>query len=64
MTYPRDPDRIDEFCSELAKEWKEKVPDWKFGQLICNLFRNLNRDPFFMEEDEMMDNIRRYLRGY
>ena len=30
----RDPDRIDAFCKELAKIWKSKVPDWRFGQLV------------------------------
>ena len=49
----RNPERIDKFCSKLAKYWKE-VPDWRFGQLICNVLGTCTRDPFFYEEDEML----------
>ena len=49
----RNPERIDKFCSKLAEYWKE-VPDWRFGQLICNVLGTCKRDPFFYEEDEML----------
>ena len=47
----RDPKRIRKFCNELAEIWEEKCPDWSFGQLLVNVF---DRDPFFLEEDDMM----------
>lgn len=49
----RNPERIDKFCSKLAEYWKE-VPDWRFGQLICNVLGTCKQDPFFYEEDEML----------
>lgn len=49
----RSPERIDKFCSKLAEYWKE-VPDWRFGQLVCNVLGTCKRDPFFYEEDEML----------
>lgn len=49
----RKPERIDKFCSKLAEYWK-LVPDWRFGQLICNVFGTCKWDPFFYEEDEML----------
>lgn len=49
----RDIERIDKFCNELAQYWK-KVPDWRFGQLIMNILGTCPRDPFFIEEDEML----------
>lgn len=49
----RNPERIDKFCSKLAEYWKE-VPDWRFGQLVCNVLGTCKRDPFFYEEDEML----------
>lgn len=55
----RNPDRIDEFCNRLAKCW-HKEPDWRFGQLICNTFGYLGKDPFFPEDDEMI----RFLESY
>ena len=55
----RDPKRIDAFCKELATIWKE-VPDWRFGQLICNVLGTCKRDPFFYEESEMLKVFRDY----
>ena len=48
----RDPARIYKFCNKLAECWS-KVPDWRFGQLICNVWgEELNgMDPFFPEDD-------------
>lgn len=56
----RNPDRIDKFCNELAQIWKSNVPDWRFGQLICNVFGEMNQDPFFPEEDKMIKIFRNY----
>lgn len=50
----RNPDRIDKFCNELAKIWKENCPDWRFGQLMVNVLNSMPNDPFFPEEDEML----------
>lgn len=50
----RDPNRIDSFCKKLAQYWKN-VPDWRFGQLISNVYGTSGvRDPFFAEEDETL----------
>ncbi len=56
----RNPDRIDDFCMLLAKLWREKVPDWRFGQLICNIVRDIGNDPFFIEDDKMKTLIEKY----
>ena len=60
---PRDTGRIQPFCEKLAKAW-EKLPDWRFGQLMVNLIRDYEaehgRDIFFLEEDEMADVIEAY----
>lgn len=47
----RDPKRIRKFCNELADIWEENCPDWRFGQLLVNV---IDRDPWFLEEDDMM----------
>lgn len=50
----RDPNRIDSFCKKLAQYWKN-VPDWRFGQLISNVYGESGiSDPFFIEEDETL----------
>lgn len=56
----RNPDRIDAFCNQLAKIWKEKAPDWRFGQLIMNVYGSMDVDPFFPEEDEMIQIIENF----
>lgn len=54
----RDERRIDSFCKELAKIWRNKCPDWRFGQLISNVFGS--SDPFYLEEDKAMDVLKKY----
>lgn len=52
----RDPNRIEPFLAEIAKLW-HKVPDGRFGQLICNI--PFKRDPFYMEDDEFLECVER-----
>lgn len=63
----RDIRRIRKFCNELADIWEENCPDWRFGQLICNVFGQMaaegRRDPFFPEEDEMIKYFRNYFKN-
>lgn len=57
----RDINRIRKFCNELADIWESECPDWRFGQLIVNVMRrNQIADPFYIEEDKMMEMIRSY----
>lgn len=59
----RDPKRIRKFCSRLAAAW-ECLPDWRFGQLMMNVLGEMSyggRDPFFPEEDEMIEYIEKYV---
>lgn len=57
----RNPERINEFCTELAKQW-HKVPDWRFGQFISNVLGAYPGDIFFPEDDEMLDFIQNYFK--
>lgn len=62
----RNPERIKEFCNELAEIWETNVPQWRFGQLICNVFGEMasdGRDPFFPEEDEMINYFKNYFKN-
>jgi hypothetical protein len=53
----RNPDRIDEFCEWLRFLW-HKCPDWRFGQLVSNVY-GIEENPrfFYMEDDEAMKLI-------
>lgn len=55
----RDPGRIEAFCDQLKEYW-HKVPDWRFGQLVCNVYGAGGRDPFFYEESETLELFRKY----
>ena len=62
----RDIKRIRKFCNELAEIWEENAVDWRFGQLICNVFGQMaaeGRDPFFPEENEMIKYFRNYFKN-
>ena len=51
--------RIKPFLQILEKAW-ETVPDWRFGQLVCNLQRAIQNDGFYIEDDQMLDVIKAY----
>lgn len=61
----RDINRIDKFCNELAELWKNECPDWRFGQLMMNVFGEMSYDgidPFFPEEDRMMEYFKKFFK--
>lgn len=53
----RDVNRIDPFLENLGKLWKEKCPDWRFGQLVVNV---LGQDPFYIEDDKSMEQFEKF----
>ena len=48
----RNIDRIDGYLARLGAIWKA-VPDWRFGQLMCNLLGAAGMDPFFPEDEKL-----------
>lgn len=56
----RDPARIHPFCDRLAELW-EKVPDWRFGQLVSNLLGDIEaktkKSVFYMEDEELFSEM-------
>ena len=55
----RDKNRIKPFLKILEQCWNE-VPDWRFVQLMMNFLGQLPRDPFFYEEDEMEEELKKF----
>lgn len=53
----RDLNRIQKIMTLLQWGW-QKVPDWRFGQLIENLKRYIGVDDlFYVEDDKMIEKI-------
>ena len=57
----RKKERIDPFLKALGEYWK-KVPDWRFGQLIMNVFPTSKIDPWFLEEPDMLKLFEDYFQ--
>jgi len=56
----RDPKRIRVFCDQLAEIWETQCPDWRFGQLVENVYRISGIPmPFFVEDDKMLEHFKR-----
>lgn len=55
----RDPKRIRKFCNRLAAAW-EMYPEFRFGQFMVNCLGAMKRDPFFPEDDEMIEHIEQW----
>ncbi len=59
----RDINRIDKVTDELNKLWKEKYPDFRFGQLVYLLADKLfedyegRKDIFIPEDDKWLEVI-------
>ena len=47
-------ERIDPFLAEIGAIWKERFPDWRFGQLIYNFLNWYGKDPFYLEEEDFI----------
>ncbi len=59
----RDPNRIPIFISELGDVWKEKLPEWRFGQLMYNFMCEVG-DPFYWEEDKFLEKFKEFVNKY
>ena len=57
----RDPNRIANFMYEVGDIWAKNLPDWRFGQLMCNFISECG-DPFYWEEDDFFVDLRSMLR--
>lgn len=53
----RDEKRIEPFLAEFEKLWKQN-PDWRFGQLVVNMF---GADPFYIEDEQALEKIKERL---
>ena len=63
----RDPERIPALVETLEENWSQKVPDWRFGQLMFNflawLAKKTDRDYFYIEDDEMSGLLDEFFKG-
>ncbi len=59
----RDPERIDFFLETIGSYWKDKCPDWRFGQLMYNFFSECG-DPFYWEESKFLDKFEEYMKTF
>ena len=62
----RNKDRLDSFYNELKEIHKHSFPDMRFGQFMLNVLGWISstkkRDPFFPEEDEVIQIFRDYVK--
>jgi len=59
----RDPKRISRLINILQYYWFNKVPDWRFGQLICNLQSAAGNDLFYMEDEDFVQLVKQYFKN-
>lgn len=63
----RDAYRLYKFYEELREIHMKYFPDWRFGQMIVNVLvgwhTKTERDIFFLEEDEMIQIFRDYVKS-
>lgn len=59
----RDPKRIKPNWAKIAALHK-KFPDWRMSQFIVNVLREMNYDPFFLEDDEFIKEIEKIIEKW
>ena len=61
----RDPKRLDKFYDEFKRIHKNKVPDWRFLQLMHNFFGYVyevtKQDGFYFEDDKTLELFKEFL---
>ena len=57
----RNQQRIQKILDLLEKVWQE-VPDWRLGQLIENIARDMGwNDAYYMEDDDLEKELRKHI---
>lgn len=57
----RDPRRIKRILALLENAWQE-VPDWRLGQLISNIARDVGwSDAYYLEDDDFEKELRKHI---
>ena len=60
----RNPERLNNFYNEVSRLHKTYLPNWRAGQLWMNflwwLQNNKKIDPFFPEEDKMIELFKEF----
>lgn len=59
----RDRKRIKPFLEKIEEEWN-LIPDWRFGQFMVNFLGQLPRDPFFYEDNELLEELDKFMEPY
>lgn len=54
--------RIPKMLLEISALWQTHCPDLRLGQLIYNFYLWLDADPFYIEDEDMMELIRKYFK--
>lgn len=60
----RDPKRLDDFYDRMKKIHQEKLPDWRFGQLMSNFLGWLaqqNKMCFYLGDAQMLRYFEEYV---
>jgi hypothetical protein len=60
----RDPRRCAKLARQLGELWLAKVPDWRFGQLMSNFQSATRDDIFYIEDEEIVEKIKKFLENY
>lgn len=55
----RDPNRITKILDQISSIWR-KYPDMRLGQLIVNSMRDTKIDPFYIEDETLLELILKF----
>lgn len=56
----RDTNRIFPMMNKMAELWLATCPDWRFAQLMLNFFSWFGLDPFYLEDDQLLEQFEKF----
>lgn len=57
----RDIERLDPLYEYLKQVHKQNFPDWRFMQFMSNFIEWYGADPFYMEDDKLIDRVNKFI---
>lgn len=57
----RDIKRLEPIYDYLRKVHEENFPDWRFFQFMVNFFKWYGCDPFYVEDDKVIEKIDKFV---
>jgi hypothetical protein len=58
------PQRCIPMAVKIGEIWRDKTPDWRFGQMMTNFQTYIGNDAFYITDDDFLTKLESYLNKF